>query len=88
MVCGSVQAAGGARAAGALRKLSMGPSVRARANITCAASSSSSRERVMAMAAKPVTTSEQTSMQGPTVEQQRAAAREMVAYFKDKKMEA
>ena len=59
-----------------------GVSVKPRA-ASCAASTSS---RVLAMAAKPVT-SEQSSMQVPTVESQRAAARQMVEYFKQKKLE-
>ncbi|QDZ18426.1 light-harvesting complex-like protein OHP2 [Chloropicon primus] len=67
-----------------VRKVSYGASVKARTT-SCAASTSN---RVLAMAAKPVTTSEQTSKQLPTVEQQRSAAREMISYFKEKNVEA
>merc|ERR1712176_1326080 len=67
-----------------VRKVSYGTSVKARTT-SCAASTSN---RVLAMAAKPVTTSEQISKQLPTVEQQRSAAREMISYFKEKNAEA
>lgn len=56
-----------------VRKAGLGASVRART--ACAASTSN---RVL----------EQSSKQLPTVEQQRVAARQMIAYFKEKKVEA
>merc|ERR1712224_186904 len=55
------------------QKAGLGASVRART--ACAASTSN---RVL----------EQSSKQLPTVEQQRVAARQMIAYFKEKKVEA
>merc|ERR1712199_107471 len=55
-----------------VRKAGLGASVRART--ACAASTN----RVL----------EQSSKQLPTVEQQRVAARQMIAYFKEKKVEA